>query len=118
MTNTGLDTTGPKSNRRDFLKKGSAIVAASAMAGVAVPHVFAAEDNTIRLALIGCGGRGSGAVVNAMSTPSGPVKLVAVADVFEEKVKAHFEPLREKHKDSIDVPPERIFIGMDGYRKA
>src|SRR5690242_14337773 len=94
-----------KPNRRAFLKGSSAVIAASALAGVNVPHVFAAQDSTIRLALIGCGGRGGGAVVNALSaagisattapttaastapaTPVSrpPVKLVAIADVFEE----------------------------------
>ena len=53
--------------RREFIKNTARIAAASALAGVAIPHVHAAEDNTIRLALIGCGGRGSGAVANAMS---------------------------------------------------
>ena len=53
--------------RREFIKSTVRFAAASALAGVAIPHVFAAEDNTIRLALIGCGGRGSGAVANAMS---------------------------------------------------
>ena len=54
-------------SRRDFIKTTGQFAAASALAGVALPHVHAAEDNTIRLALIGCGGRGSGAVANAMS---------------------------------------------------
>ena len=53
--------------RREFLKHTGRFAAASALAGVALPHVHAAEDNTIQLALIGCGGRGSGAVANAMS---------------------------------------------------
>ena len=53
--------------RREFIKNTARFAAASALAGVAIPHVHAAEDNTIRLALIGCGGRGSGAVANAMS---------------------------------------------------
>src|SRR5512140_2768527 len=87
------------SSRREFLKTSTQFAAASALAGVALPHVHAAEDNTIRLALIGCGGRGSGAVANAMSAgglvlgdsggteraiqsgAGGPVKLVAMADL-------------------------------------
>ena len=58
---------GQLPSRREFIKTTSQLAAASALAGVALPHVHAAEDNTIRLALIGCGGRGSGAVANAMS---------------------------------------------------
>ena len=60
-------TEKPLATRRDFLKTTGQFAAASALAGVALPHVHAAEDNTIRLALIGCGGRGNGAVANAMS---------------------------------------------------
>jgi hypothetical protein len=52
-------------SRRDFLARGGAVAATSALAGVSIPWVHAAEDNTIRLALIGCGGRGSGAVADA-----------------------------------------------------
>ena len=95
------------------------MAAASALAGVNVPHVFAAEDNTIRLALIGCGGRGGGAAINALSTQSGPVKLVALADVFEERVRSTYENLSKgKLKDSIDVPSDRMFVGFDAYQKA
>ena len=53
--------------RREFLKSTVGIATTSALAGVAIPHVFAAEDSTIQLALIGSGGRGCGAVGNAMS---------------------------------------------------
>ena len=108
-----------KSNRREFLKTASALAAASALAGVNIPQVFAAEDNTIRLALIGCGGRGAGAVVNALGTaPAGPVKLVAMADVFEERIKGHLEHLKKSHPTAVDVPPDRCFIGFDAYQKA
>src|SRR5687767_2439858 len=90
-------------NRRDFLRKTSAFAAAGALAGINVPHVFAAEDNTIRLALIGCGGRGGGAAVNALSTTGGPVKLVAMADVFDDRIKGVHANLMQSHKDSTDV---------------
>ncbi|MEA2707836.1 MAG: hypothetical protein QOF78_437, partial [Phycisphaerales bacterium] len=111
--------TGPSEiARRAFLKRTSAVVAASALAGVNVPHVFAAEDNTIRLALIGCGGRGSGAAMNALATTAGPVKLVALADVFEERVKAVHANIAETRKEQLDVPPERMFVGFDAYANA
>jgi len=75
-----------KSSRRDVLKWSGKAVAASALAGVGIPAVHAAEDNTIRLALIGCGGRGCGAAANAFDSPNGPVKLVAMADFFENRL--------------------------------
>jgi hypothetical protein len=56
----------------------------STLAGIALPHVFAAEDNTIQFALVGCGGRGTGAAENALGIKNGPTKLVAMADVFPQ----------------------------------
>ena len=53
-----------------------------------MPHVHAAENNTIQVALIGCGGRGTGAAADALSAKNGPIKLVAMADVFEDRLTA------------------------------
>ncbi len=110
--------TSTHATRRQFLQVGGAVVAGSVLAGAKLPHVFAAEDNTIRLALIGCGGRGSGAVVNACEVPGGPVKLVAMADVIENRLTSSHKSLTELYSKNIDVPPERRFIGFDAYRKA
>ncbi len=107
-----------QSSRRDFLSLGGKVAAGSALAGMAMPHVHAGEDNTIRLALIGCGGRGSGATVNAFESPNGPVKLVAMADFFENRLKISHKTLSQQHPDKVDVPPERQFVGFDAFRKA
>jgi predicted dehydrogenase len=80
--------------------------------------VHAGEDHTIQVALVGCGGRGTGAAANALSTKSGPIKLVAMADVFEDKLKDSFDELQEKHSAQMEVPEERRFVGFDAYRKA
>src|SRR5689334_6490965 len=72
-------------SRREFLKGTGRIAAVSALAGTAIPHVHASENNTIQIALIGCGGRGTGAAQNALSVNNGPVKLVAMGDVFENR---------------------------------
>jgi predicted dehydrogenase len=105
-------------SRREFLQQTGAVAAASALSAVAVPHVHAAEDNTIRLALIGCGGRGSGAVRDALEVATGPVKLFAMADVIERRLSASYKNLSQMFADRIDVPPERQFVGFDGYKKA
>jgi predicted dehydrogenase len=105
-------------SRREFLRRGRSAAALSVLAGAAIPAVHAAEDNTIRLALIGCGGRGSGAVANAMEAPGGPVKLVAMADLFESRLVSSYKTLSRQYGDRIDVPPERRFVGFDAYRKA
>ena len=73
-------------SRREFLKNSGKAVAVTALAGMAVPHVHAAEDNTIQIVLIGCGGRGTGAAANALSVKNGPIKLVAMADVFKDRL--------------------------------
>ncbi len=107
-----------KHTRRQFLAQSARGVVASALAGVAIPHVHAAENNTIKLALVGCGGRGTGAVADAFSTTGGPVKLVAMADLFEDRLQASLKNLSGPFADKVDVPPERRFIGFDAYRKA
>ena len=105
--------------RREVLKAGGTVAAASALAGVAVPAVHAAEDNTFRLALIGSGSRGSGAVGNAIAAAGDrPIKLVAMADIQENRLKASHKALSSRFGDKIDVPPERQFVGFDAYRKA
>ncbi|HRI15162.1 MAG TPA: Gfo/Idh/MocA family oxidoreductase [Verrucomicrobiota bacterium] len=105
-------------SRREFLKSTGTLAAAGALAGVTLPHVHAAENNTIKIALIGAGGRGSGAAANAMTAKNGPVKLVAMADVFPDKLKASYEGLQKQFGDKVDVPKERQFIGFDGYEHA
>ena len=107
-----------QASRRAFLKNTGRLAAASALAGVMVPHVHAAESNTIHVALIGCGGRGTGAAANALSADSGPIKLVAMADVFENRLKGSYGQLKKHFGDKVDVPEDRKFIGFDGYQKA
>lgn len=95
-----------------------AAAATTALAGVGIPWVHAGEDNTIRLALIGCGGRGCGAVADAFDSPRGPVKLTVMADLFENRLNSALQSLSEKFADRVEVPPERRFTGFDAYRKA
>jgi len=105
-------------SRRDFIARSGAAVAGSALAGVALPHVHAAEDNTIHLALIGCGNRGGGAAANAFDSPNGPVKMVAMADLYQNALDNSFKTLMEKYAVKMDVPRERRFVGFDAYKKA
>ena len=107
-----------RTTRRDFLKDTGTIVAAGALAGIALPHVHAAENNTIQVALIGCGGRGTGAASDALSVKNGPLKLVAMADVFEDRLKISHESLQQRHTDKVEVPKGRQFVGFDSYKLA
>jgi predicted dehydrogenase len=106
-----------QTTRREFLKTSSQAVAGAALAATVVRPGYAAEANTIKIALVGCGGRGTGAASQALST-KGPVKLWAVADVFENRLKNSLKQLQQRHTDRVDVPPERQFVGMDGFKKA
>jgi len=105
-------------SRRDFLRLSGRLAAASALTGVAVSRCYAVGDSTIKLALVGCGGRGTGAVADAFSTTGGPVRLYAMADLFENRLKNSLNYLTRVFKDKVDVPPERQFIGFDAYKKA
>jgi predicted dehydrogenase len=70
------------------------------------------------LALVGCGGRGTGAAENALGVKNGPVKLVAMADVFPARLADSHGRLRQRFASQMDVPEDRKFIGFDAYRKA
>ncbi|HEX3870466.1 MAG TPA: Gfo/Idh/MocA family oxidoreductase, partial [Pirellulales bacterium] len=110
-----------ETTRRQFVKATGTLAAAGSLLSMPLPKVHAGEDNTIRVALVGCGGRGTGAAANALETTNGPIKLVAMADVFEDKLNNSHKNLSKKFgedKDRMDVPEDRRFIGFDGYKKA
>ncbi len=87
------------------------------LASAITTRSHAAEDNAIKIALVGCGGRGTGAAVNALST-AGPTQLVAMADVFAAKVAEKQQTLKTQFPDKVDVPPDQRYVGMDAYKKA
>src|SRR5438477_12087594 len=101
------------STRREFIKTTGWMAAASALAGVALPSVHAAGSDLIQVALIGCGGRGTGAANDALNSQGGPVKLVAMADVFQDRLNDSYGGLR-RQGEKVDVPQERKFIGIYG----
>ena len=104
-------------SRRNFLKKGAILSATPIVAATFnAPHVHAAENNTLKLGIVGCGGRGCGAAGNAMDADPN-VKLVAAADVFPERGKNGIAGLKDQYGDRIDVPEDRFFGGFDGYKK-
>ncbi|MBP7049957.1 MAG: Gfo/Idh/MocA family oxidoreductase [Phycisphaerae bacterium] len=104
-------------SRREFLQQSSGVLAGAALASAINARAYASEDNTIKVALVGCGGRGTGAAVNALST-QGPTKLVATADVFNDRMQASLGSLQTQFPDKVDVPKDRQFLGMDAYKKA
>jgi len=105
-------------SRRKFFGTAGKLAAASALANVALPAVHAAGSDLIQVALIGCGGRGGGATANALSVKRGPTKLVALADIFPERLDKTLNTLQQKFSSQVDVPRDRQFIGFDAYKRA
>ena len=108
------------STRRTFLGR-SAASAAGLAALSAARMAHAAADDTLKIVLVGCGGRGTGACVQALQT-KGPVKLVAMADVFGDRLESSLRNIQNELKkagqaDRVDVG-ERKFVGFDAYRQA
>ncbi|MBC7849791.1 MAG: Gfo/Idh/MocA family oxidoreductase [Chitinophagaceae bacterium] len=118
-------------SRREFVKQ-SSLLAGSLIAAPFLSQAtnyFSGSDSVIKVALIGCGGRGTGAAMQAMLSKQN-VKLVAMADAFRDRVDKCYKSLNANDisewitgykgniKDKIDVPEERKFVGFDGYLKA
>src|SRR5579863_7149771 len=105
-----------RSSRRDFLKTSTVALAGGVAASLgAVPQVHAAGSDEIRVGLIGCGSRGTGAAQNVLESSPG-VKLVAMGDVFKDHIESSLKNL-EKYADKVDVPEDRQFVGFDAYEK-
>jgi myo-inositol 2-dehydrogenase/D-chiro-inositol 1-dehydrogenase len=115
-------------SRRDFMKSAAAATAFAATAGLS-SRAYAAGSDEIKVGLIGCGGRGTGAATQALMSTKTPVKLWAMADLFRDRLDISYEMLAngaearydrvafDGLKDQMDVPEERKFVGFDAYRK-
>jgi myo-inositol 2-dehydrogenase / D-chiro-inositol 1-dehydrogenase len=104
--------------RQDFLKSSTLAGAAALAAGLGIARsAHAAGGDQIKVSLIGCGGRGSGAAANCLNVKDN-LKLVAMADAFEDRLTKSLEGLQRKYQDKVDVPKERQFVGFDAYQKA
>lgn len=107
-------------SRRDVLKTSTALASASMIASLAIPQtVYADGSDTIKVALVGCGGRGTGAAADALRVKDqGPIKLVAMADVFSNRLNSSHEGLKRQFGDQVDVPEDRRFVGFEAYKQA
>ena len=106
-----------KTSRRSFIQQTGSAVATGSVLSTLAPAVHAAGDDVIRVALVGCGSRGRGAVAQIFNT-KGNTRLVSVADAFASKSSDALEQLRKHYAAKVDVPQERVFIGLDAYKKA
>lgn len=102
--------------RRDFLKRSAVIAGATAFSTLPF-GAHSGVDDTIRVALVGCGGRGTGAAFDAIAAHP-RVKIVALADAFRDQVDNVYKVLSERHADRIDIPEDHKFDGFEGYKQA
>ena len=102
-------------SRRDFLVGALLSAAVTSSASLTSPRVHASENNTLKLGIVGCGGRGCGAVDNAL-TADPNVKLVAAADVDEKRSSAQLDGLKAKWGDRVEINGDNLFIGFDSYK--
>lgn len=117
MNQPKVQQTETQPSRRDLLKTSVAIVGGGVLAGMAgPPAVHAAGSDVIRIGLIGCGGRGSGAAINAMNAGK-DIRLTAMADIFRERLDASRESLKAAKGAQVAVPDDHCFIGFDAYQK-
>lgn len=109
-----------KDSRRNFVKKTAALTTGVLTSTLPI-HSFAnvSNDKKLKLALVGCGGRGSGAAVQALIADEN-VELIAMADVFKDRIEKSLEGIKEYFGDTkkINVNEKNIFIGFDSYIKA
>lgn len=117
------DASNNSTSRRDFVKN-STLLAGGLLAAPLFSNAnyFSGSDNVIKVALVGCGGRGTGAALQALLSKQN-VKLVAMADAFRDRLDNCLKRIKSDDEasgiqDRIDVPEERKFVGFDGYLKA
>lgn len=117
----------PRATRRDVLRQGAGLAAGVALTSLVRP-VHAAGTDTLKIALIGCGNRGTGAAAQALQT-EGPVVLYAMADAFADRLEQSYGLLKnggalkgnqlvEAQSSKVDVAPERRFVGLEAYKQA
>lgn len=111
-------TGSPQTTRRKFIQSSSAAIAA----GLAAPYLgfpqkaSAADSQTLRVGLVGCGGRGTGAAAQALAADQN-VRLYAMGDVFEGRLQGSLNNLKSQAEEKVEVTPEHCYVGFDAYQK-
>ena len=120
MSNKYQNYTSSGFTRRDFVKGSAALMGGALVSQLPLVGAYAAGSDTLKIAVVGCGGRGTGAAIQALST-KGSVKLVAMADAFRDRLDDSYNNISQKFegdKKRVDVPEKNKFTGFDGYKKA
>lgn len=102
--------------RREFLKTSAVLGTALAAPAILPGNLFAQNSETLRVGLIGCGGRGSGAASQALNADKNVI-LTAMADVFDDPLQRSLAALQKEHGDRVKVTPDKCFVGLDGFQK-
>lgn len=110
------ESSNSQSTRRNFIKGSSAAIVGTALSSSMTNSAYAAGSDQVRFALIGCGGRGQGAVSDIIKS-KGNVQLVGVADAFHNKAVSAVKRAKTNFPQNVDVPEEQIYGGLDGYKK-
>ncbi len=117
MNPTRHETNKDAITRRSFLKTVTVTASAATMAAYDISrNAWAAGSDTLKIGMIGCGGRNTGAAGQALTADKG-AKLVAMCDVLADRVQARREDLKRAKASQVDVPDDRCFSGFDGYKK-
>lgn len=110
---------GSAASRRNFFKDSGLLLAGGALVGGQLSlarsaHAFG--TGAIRVGLIGCGGRGTGAIIQALATTGGDVRLTAMADVFASNLQSAYRAIKGKFPSQVDVIAENRFVGLEAYQ--
>lgn len=105
-------------SRRDFVKTSAGILATTSLAGPGLLAQAPPKEGSLRVGLVGCGGRGTGAAAQALKADSN-VKLVAMGDAFEDRLQSSLETLKRQSEveEKIEVPEDKRFVGFDAYQR-
>ena len=103
--------------RRDFIKNSALLSGAAILSSFPFSGAFAGGSDQIKIAVVGCGGRGTGAAFDALRSGSN-VKIVALCDAFKDNLDNAYKSLSERYADKIDIPDSRKYVGFDGYKSA
>jgi len=106
-----------ENSRRDFIKTSALVTGGLVASNFVLPGAYAAPVNELKLALIGCGGRGTGAAFQALATGHN-IKIVAMADAFRDRLDTAYNALSEKYGDKLAVSEDMKFVGFDAYKDA
>ena len=117
--NVKFDSEKKLITRREFVKATTLTASGLLMSTMPFGAAYAAGSDTLKVALVGCGDRGTGAAFQALNAGEG-IKLVAMADILEDRLQRSYEALSTRYGDTdkMDVPEEHRFIGFDGYKHA